>query len=173
MHRTTLLASALTVLLAGSASFAFAQDMPASPSTSTANSTTTRAPMPLRNEGGAHHSRGAWRHATNRQRSGVISDLHSMERLYEQAGRSKDLAAVYNDVLARSQDPRVRNYVYHRLARLQSRPTNLDQAIATLRKSLDENLANAARVRTERDQMRSKWQQRQSENSSAPTRSGS
>jgi uncharacterized coiled-coil protein SlyX len=61
----------------------------------------------------------------------------------------------------------VRNYVYHRLARLQARPANVDQAIATLRKSLDENLANAAKMRSEREQMRSKWEQRQDTGASA------
>jgi len=66
-------------------------------------------------------------------------------------------------VLARSQDPRVRDYVYQRLARLQAQPTNLDQAIATLRKGLDENLANEAKMRAEREKMRATWQQRTGE----------
>jgi len=169
MHRTTLLASALSVLLAGSASFAFAQSMPNPPPPPASKSMAMRSPMPMRNGAASQRFRGAWGHGGNHQRSGVISDLHSLERLYEQAGRSKDLAAVYNDVLSQSQDPRVRNYVYHRLAQLQARPTNVDQAIATLRKSLNENLANAAKMRSAREQMRSKWQQRQKSTSpSAP-----
>ena len=112
----------------------------------------------------AHHGdrgdHGMRMHRFDRQRSGVIGDLHGLERLYMQAGRSKEMASVYNDVLARSQDPRVRDYVYKRLARLQAQPANVDQAIATLRKGLDENLANEAKMRAEREKMRAAWQQR-------------
>ena len=111
----------------------------------------------------AHHGdrgdHGMRMHRFDRQRSGVIGDLHGLERLYMQAGRSKEMASVYNDVLARSQDPRVRDYVYKRLARLQAQPANVDQAIATLRKGLDENLANEAKMRAEREKMRAAWQQ--------------
>jgi predicted negative regulator of RcsB-dependent stress response len=85
-----------------------------------------------------------------------------------QAGRSKELSAVYSDVLARSQNPRVRNYVSHRLARLQAQPANVDQAIATLRKNLDENLANDAKQRTEREKMRANWQQQRGQKSISP-----
>ena len=168
MRRTTLLASALTVLLAGSASFAFAQSMPDSPSppTSKPMAMAMPSPMAMRNAADSHRFRGAWGRGGDHQRSAVISDLHSLARLYMGAGRSKDMAAVYNDVLSQSKDPRVRNYVYHRLAKLQAQPTNVDQAIATLRKSLNENLANATRMRTEREQMRLKWQQHQKSGSS-------
>jgi predicted negative regulator of RcsB-dependent stress response len=99
----------------------------------------------------------------HQQRSGVIGNLRAMERLYQQAGRSKEMVAVYNDVLAKSQNPRVRDYVHKRLARLQAQPANVDQAIATLRKGLDENLANEAKMRAEREKMRAVWQQRASE----------
>ena len=90
---------------------------------------------------------------------GAMADLHSLERLYRQAGREKDLAGIYNEVLAKSQDPHLRTYAYHRLARLQAQPANLDQAIATLRKSFSENLANEAKMRAERERMRAQWQQ--------------
>jgi flagellar biosynthesis chaperone FliJ len=50
--------------------------------------------------------------------------------------------------------------VYHQLARLQAAPANTDQAIATLRKSLDENLANEAKMRAQMDKLRSQWEQR-------------
>mgnify|MGYP001029729768 CR=1 FL=1 len=159
MHRTTLLAATLAALLAGSTSFAMAQTTPSPAPTANASAGATHA-MPRSHPGTmARPSHNQWNRGMNRGRSGVISDLRGLERLYTEAGRSKDLTAVYNDVLARSQDSRVRNYVYHRLARLQARPANVDQAIATLRKSLDENLANAAKMRSEREQMRSKWQQ--------------
>jgi predicted negative regulator of RcsB-dependent stress response len=91
---------------------------------------------------------------------GAMADLHALERLYRQAGREKELAGIYDDVLAKSQDPRLRTYAYHRLARLQAQPANVDQAIATLRKSLSENLANEAKMRAERERMRAQWQQR-------------
>jgi hypothetical protein len=165
MHRTTLLASTLAALLAGSASFAFAQASPApvaQPTTSTSTSAArSTMPMRMRTHDGGHHARGgAWSHDANRERGGVIGDLRELERLYLQAGRSNELTALYNDVLARSQNPRVRDYVYHQLARLQARPANVDQAIATLRKGLDENLANDAKMRSEREKLRSNWQQR-------------
>ncbi|KRE85377.1 hypothetical protein ASG75_07210 [Rhodanobacter sp. Soil772] len=153
MHRKTLLASALAVLIAGSTSFVMAQNTPLpSPSTPSA-----MADKDMR----AHHGdrdHGMRMHRDH-QRNGVIGDLHGLERLYMQAGRSKEMASVYNDVLARSQDPRVRDYIYKRLARLQAQPANVDQAIATLRKGLDENLANEAKMRAEREKMRAAWQQ--------------
>ncbi|CAM5315538.1 hypothetical protein RLIN73S_02068 [Rhodanobacter lindaniclasticus] len=103
-------------------------------------------------------------HRMHHQRSGVIGDLRAMERLYQQAGRGKEMTAVYNDVLAKSQDPQVRDYVYQRLARLQAQPANVDLvAIATLRKGLDENLANEAKMRADREKMRAAWQQRASD----------
>jgi hypothetical protein len=160
MHRTTLLASTLAVLLAGSASFAFAQNSPAPVAPPTTSTAAVRSTMPMRKHADTHHARHAWSHGADRERGGVIGDLRALERLYLQAGRSKELTALYNDVLARSQNPRVRDYVYHQLARLQARPANVDQAIATLRKGLDENLANDAKMRSEREKLRSNWQQR-------------
>ena len=158
MHRKTLLASALVALLAGSATFAMAQDTPASPSTAHTMITKQARILP----GDRDHGMAGHR-MHHQQRSGVIGDLRAMERLYQHAGRGKEMAAVYNDVLAKSQDPRVRDYVYKRLARLQAQPANVDQAIATLRKGLDENLANEAKMRAEREKMRAVWQKRAGE----------
>ncbi|HEY1588997.1 MAG TPA: hypothetical protein VGG00_04605 [Rhodanobacter sp.] len=149
MHRNTLLASSLAVLMAGSTSLVIAQD---APPPAAGPSTTMHAHGDRRGPG--MHARGF-----GDQHGGVIGDLRGLEHLYMQAGRSKDLAALYNDVLAKSQDPRVRDYVYQHLARLQARPTNVDQAIATLRKGLDESLANEAKMRAEHDKMRAAWQQ--------------
>ena len=157
MHRKTLLASALVALLAGSATFAMAQNTPAPPSTPHTMITKQARILP----GDRDH--GMAGHRMHHDRSGVIGDLRAMERLYQQAGRGKDMTAIYNDVLAKSQNPRVRDYVYKRLARLQAQPANVDQAIATLRKSLDENLANEAKMRAEREKMRAVWQKRASE----------
>lgn len=158
MIRSTVLASTLTLLLAGGATLAFAQT---TPTTTTAARTSTTQTTPARH-GHGDMARGHqnWKRGGDRERGGVIGDLRGLERLYLQAGRSKELVGVYNDVLARSQEPHARDYVYHRLARLQAQPANVDQAIATLRKGLDESLANEAKQRTQREQMRSQWEQR-------------
>ncbi|RCS29068.1 hypothetical protein DEO45_13460 [Rhodanobacter denitrificans] len=157
MHRKTLLASALAVLIAGSASFVMAQSTPSPPSAPPAAAGKDTRVI----RGDRDH--GMRMHGFDHRGSGVIGDLHGLERLYVQAGRGKEMASVYNDVLAKSQDPRVRDYVYQRLARLQAQPTNVDQAIATLRKGLDENLASEAKMRAEREEMRAAWRQRAGE----------
>jgi hypothetical protein len=92
--------------------------------------------------------------------SPVIGDLRELEHLYIQSGRAKELPALYDSVLARSQDPRVRTYVYHQLARAQMAPANTDQAIATLRKSLDENLAQEAKRREDMEKLRARFEAR-------------
>ena len=181
MHRTTLLASSLAVLLAGATSFAFAQSSPAPTAAATTSTAATHSMtpmhgttpmhgmMPMHNQANSNHDRKGWSHGSQHERGGVIGDLRGLERLYMDAGRSKELTALYNDVLTRSQNPRVRDYVYKRLARLQAQPANVDQAIATLRKGLDENLANDAKMRSERETMRSKWQQRSGKTPAAAT----
>jgi hypothetical protein len=150
----------VALLAAGAATFAMAQDQapPASP-TPMAGPHAMHGPRP----------HGDWKpdmhgmHGMHGEDIGVIADLRELERLYRQAGRSKDLVALYNDVLAKSQDPRVRAYAYHHLARAQAQPANLDAAIATLRKGLDEDLANEAKHRAEMEQMRARWQQKQAD----------
>lgn len=160
MQRKPLLASTLALLVAGTASLAIAQDR-----------TPPAPPMPIAGPHGMPGNPGMVRHGDWMQHGhgmhriggegvGVIADLRGLEHLYRQAGRSRDLAAVYNEVLAKSQDPRVRAYAYHQLARVQAEPTNLDAAIATMRKSLDESLANEARYRAAMEQMRTRWQQK-------------
>jgi hypothetical protein len=163
MHRKTLLASALTVFIAGSASFVMAQNAPLPPP-SAPHAVVSKDVRVIRGD----RDHGMRELGFDHQRNGVIGDLQELERLYMQAGRSKEMASVYNDVLAKSQDPRVRDYVYKRLARLQAQPTNVDQAIATLRKGLDENLANEAKMRAEREKMRATWQQHRADKT-APT----
>ena len=170
MHRNKLLASTLALAIAGAASFAIAQDA-AQPAPSTATPAMAPGqpmqgtPMDMaRMHHGARHRQDRGMddidHAMRGPHTGAAADLHALERLYQDAGRSKELPALYNDVLARTQDPMLRTYVYHRLARLQMQPANVDQAAATLRKSLDENLASEAKQRAEREKMRSQWQQR-------------
>jgi hypothetical protein len=160
MHRKTLLASTLALMIAGSATFVMAQNTP--PPAPPAKTGKSMHVLPG-DHGDAmrmHMRSHGFDRGHGRGHDGVIGDLHALERLYTQAGRGKEMAAVYNDVLAKSQDPQVRDYVYQRLARLQAQPANVDQAIATLRKGLDENLANEAKMRAEHEKMRAAWQQR-------------
>ena len=166
MQRKTLLASALVLMVAAAASQVPAQDAPSAPP---AKGPTGKAapmahdampgPMGGPDSGGFGHP-GFGRPDMAGPEAPVIGDLVALEHLYRDSGRSKELPALYNDVLSKSQDPRVRTYVYHQLARLQAAPANTDQAIATLRKSLDENLANEAKMRAQMDKLRSQWEQR-------------
>ena len=161
MHRKTLLASMLTVLMAGTASFAIAQNATTPAPTAAATHDTAgnqHEGRSMRDHG--MHRHGMQRHGFDNKRGGVIGDLRQLERLYMESGRSKELTALYNDVLAKSQNPRVRNYVYHHLARLQARPADVDQAISTLRKGLDESLANEAKMQATKEKMRAEWQSR-------------
>lgn len=75
----------------------------------------------------------------------VINDLEQLRRLYSMNGHESEIVAVYHDVLNKTQDPMLRHYVYDSLAREQLKPANPDQAIATLRTSLSEDLAAANR----------------------------
>ncbi|MFC4762419.1 hypothetical protein [Dyella koreensis] len=177
MSRKTLLASTLALLLAGTSALGIAQDAaPVAPAAPQA----AAKPMP---PGGAKPARmlRTERHERGPDNDGpdfggrgfgpespVISDLRALERLYMTQGRIKELPALYNAVLAKSQDPRVRTYVYHQLARTQMVPANADQAIATLRKSLDENLANEAKRREEMEKMRAAWEQHRADKTPPP-----
>src|SRR4051812_32244246 len=155
MQRKTLIASAASLLLAGSTAFAFAQDSapkaPAAPAAHSANAAPSGPDGQKWGRDGDHgrgdHDRGGhgdWGHhgRGGPENGGVIGDLRSLERVYIMSGRQKELPALYNDVLAKSQNPMVRDYAYRHLARAQMQPQNTDAAIATLRKSLDESLAN-------------------------------
>jgi len=73
----------------------------------------------------------------------VINDLEQLRRLYAMSGREGEIVAVYHEVLNKTQDPMLRHYVYDSLAREQLKPANTDQAIATLRTSLSEDLVAA------------------------------
>lgn len=159
-----LLAPALALLLASP--LAVSQDAPPPTPAPQARTLPARAHAPMDEPMHRMHMerRPGMREGMRRMRMehgpgmGAMADLHSLERLYREAGREKELAGIYNDVLARSQNPHLRTYAYHRLARLQAQPANLDQAIATLRKSLAENLANEAKMRAERERMHAQWQ---------------
>ena len=161
MHRKTLLAATLALLMAGSSAVVMAQDAPPPAAAGAMQGKGMMVPGAMhgdRHSPGMDH-RGMWQHGGRDEHGSVVSYLRGLERLYMMSGRSKDMAAVYNDVLVKSQDPRVRDYAYQHLARLQARPSNVDQAIATMRKGLDESLANEAKMRAEREKMRSAWKQ--------------
>ncbi|MGF6604745.1 hypothetical protein P3T23_009501 [Paraburkholderia sp. GAS448] len=76
----------------------------------------------------------------------VVNDLEQLRRLYALSGHPDGIVAVYHDVLRKTQDPMLRHYIYDSLAREQLTPTNPEQAIATLRTSLSEDLAAAAKA---------------------------
>lgn len=172
MKRSTRLASILALTLAGATSLALAQDAPP-PAPPAKQASAKQTPRP----GDRHDQRGPGdegergmvaRGPFGPPESPVIGDLRALERLYTMEGRAKELPALYNSVLAKSQDPAVRTYVYHRLARAQMAPANVDQAIATLRKSLDENLAQEAKRREAMEKMRAQWEQRAGKPAQAP-----
>lgn len=167
MTHRKLIAPALALLLAASP-YAMAQTQPATTPASAAQAAPAK---PMAWQHGKHHDgmRGMRDMHRGAARGGVIGDLRQLERLYLVSGRSKEMASVYQHVLSQSQDPRVRDYAYHRLARLQAQPTNVDQAIATLKKGLDENLANEAKMRAAVEQMRANWQSRQGKPATAPS----
>ncbi|KAF1004282.1 MAG: hypothetical protein GAK28_04143 [Luteibacter sp.] len=165
MERKTLIASAASLLLAGSAAFAFAQD--AAPQAPAAPAARSAQPAPGQGQKWGHgptgeQGHGGWGHhgRGGMARSGVIGDIRGLERLYIQSGRQKELPALYNDVLAKSQNPRVRDYAYRHLARAQMQPQNVDAAIATMRKSLDESLAQDQKRHQDMEAFKARMQQR-------------
>ncbi|WP_281664896.1 hypothetical protein [Paraburkholderia fungorum] len=107
-------------------------------------------PAPLHTQGeppqgdGPRDPRGPhWQHEPKGPGFAVINDLEQLRRLYAMSGREGEIVAVYHDVLNKTQDPMLRHYVYDALAREQLKPANADQAIATLRASLSEDLVSA------------------------------
>lgn len=80
---------------------------------------------------------------------GVLQTLNELHRLYVESGRASELPALYNEVLGKTRNPRLRQALYQRLAQAELRPAHVDAAIATLRKSLDESLADEARMAAE------------------------
>ncbi|MEP9328119.1 hypothetical protein PPMP20_34065 [Paraburkholderia phymatum] len=70
----------------------------------------------------------------------AVNDLEHLQRLYDISGRDSEMNAVYHDVLSKTRDPALRHYVYVALARNQLKPANVDQAIDTIRRSLDEDI---------------------------------
>lgn len=163
MQRKTLIASVASLLLAGPAAFAFAQDAaPQAPAAKAAPHAQPGPDHPWGQGQGDEHGRHGWGHhgRGGMARSGVIGDLRGLERLYVMSGRQKELPALYNEVLAKSQNPMVREYAYRHLARAQLQPKDTDAAIATMRKSLDESLAQDQKRHEAMEAFQSRMQQR-------------
>ena len=77
-------------------------------------------------------------------RGAAIHDMLALEHLYRAQGHVEAVATLYRSVLARSQDPLLRNFAYARLARAELAPRDTGAAILTLRQALDENLKAVA-----------------------------
>ncbi|MGF6571531.1 hypothetical protein ABH945_003652 [Paraburkholderia sp. GAS333] len=127
--------AAVAAFLSMAATAAFAQDASA-------------PPAPHQMHGGPEHGDGP--HEQHGPMMGprgpgfaVINDLEQLRRLYAMSGHEGEIIAVYHDVLSKTQDPMLRHYVYDSLAREQLKPANPEQAIATLRTSLAEDLTAA------------------------------
>lgn len=139
MQRINLIYLVAGMLIAGSISLAIAEPFSGSGSRS---GNMARPDMPMmmggfRGPGMMAHD-GAWRHDPAHA---AIADLFGLERIYVLNGRVKELGALYQHVLDKTQNPEVRRYVYRHLARSEMKPTNVNQAIATLQKGLDEDMA--------------------------------
>lgn len=148
MQRKLLLSTLAAVLIAGGG-MALAQTAPSTPAPAP-----QATPMPMHGtgamrqhpgmRGGMHGGmHGGMRHRMGRHHGpagAVIGDLRQMSRLYIMDGKIRQLEQLYKDVLGKTQNPMVRTYVSRKLARLQARPRDTGAALATLRRSLDENL---------------------------------
>ena len=70
----------------------------------------------------------------------TLRNLRELERLYLIDGRAQEIPAMYRDVLTRTENPAVRQFAYHRIARYDLKPADVTTSIATLRQSLEESL---------------------------------
>ena len=142
MHRTNAVYFLAGLLIAGSISLAVAEPFGGHGSQPDGMN---QADMPMMN--GFHHPgmmmghSDQWRHDPAHA---AIMDMWGIENLDRMSGHSQDLTTLYNHVLQKTQNPEVRHYVYMHLARSEMKPTNVNQAIATLQKGLDEDLAHLA-----------------------------
>ena len=71
----------------------------------------------------------------------AIASLRAIERIHRREGRAAELPRYLRGILAKTNDPTVRNYVNFRLARLEMRDRDPEGALAELQRGLDENLA--------------------------------
>ncbi|MCQ4167206.1 hypothetical protein [Tahibacter harae] len=137
-----ILATAATALLtlAGAAFVAVPAARAAAPNSAAPAAIQTNTgtdDTPARPHRGPRGQRGAW---MNTPVGATLRNLRELERLYLLDGRAQEIPALYRDVLARTQNPAVREFAFRRIARNELKPGDADKAIATLRQSLEENL---------------------------------
>lgn len=70
----------------------------------------------------------------------VIANLRALERVYRQTDRAAQVPGLYQDVLKRTDNLTVRNFVSFRLARLAGQANDIQGAEARLRAGLEDNL---------------------------------
>jgi hypothetical protein len=138
--RRPMIALALAALLAAGSGLALSSLPSAQAAAEPAAAATHESPRA--GERGMRHGRrgGAFAARAAGPVQSTIRDLRALERLYYIDGRGKDVEGLYRDVLAKTQNPAVRQFAYGRIARNELRPASTGEAIATLRQSLDENL---------------------------------
>jgi hypothetical protein len=147
MNRTTCYTFFAAVIIGGA--FALATHARAAPvdeqATAGANLASERCqarcrPGAMQRQGvGARRARLA--HAIqNNPAAAVVVNLRAIERVYWRDGRVGELPAFYREVLTRTDDPLVRNFVNYRLARLERMGGDTQGALQALRRNLDENL---------------------------------
>lgn len=140
--------SRLILALAGSAALAIAAItghpsavQAATPDPAPAATIATSSETPAPGPRGWRKGRGE-RHAAlkNSPVHQTMRSLRELERLYLIGGRAQEIPTLYRDVLARTQNPAVRQFAFRRLARTDLKPADVDRSIATLRQGLDESL---------------------------------
>lgn len=75
-----------------------------------------------------------------RDLSPAARDAIALERFYRKQGKSEQAAAMYQDLLKRSDDPSVRQLAHRRLARWSYKQGHVEAAEQHLRDSLEEQL---------------------------------
>ena len=70
----------------------------------------------------------------------ALLQMHEIEEIYKQQGKHQNAVQVYEQVLQKSKNPTIRNIAYHRMADVLKESGNLDAAVNTLNKALNENL---------------------------------
>ena len=139
--------SRITIALAGATALALAAAVlpsqfaraadPASAPTTAAATSDPNAPAPHGWRKGRGERMAAMRNSPVFQ---TVRNLRELERLYLIGGRASEIPALYQDVLAKTGNPAVRQFAYNRIALNQFKPGDVDKSIATLRQSLDESL---------------------------------
>lgn len=136
LTRKHLLSISIGLLLSGGATIgalyapaAFAQ----------ADNVATSSPADHAKSWGGHHGHMDM-NATPAERA-VLKDLRRVEMLYRANNRSEDLPAVYDSVLAKTQNATIRSYIEKRQVRAQRTPADADKAIASATQQLSSDLS--------------------------------